>query len=199
MKTILELNRPAKIRKPREVTIAELRAPARRRARIFYGRSRVTEMVGRRFGRRVVLAHAYTDKNSYWLVHCDCGTEQIACLPNLKKSASCGCIHAYVVETHGHSKNGKSSKIYCVWDAMRQRCFNPNTKGFKHYGGKGITVCDRWLVFKNFLADMGEAPAGLSLDRIDNNGNYEPSNCRWATRLVQNQNKRQRGPAHVAS
>ena len=160
--------------------------------------ARTGDIVGRRFGRRVVLAHAFTDKNSYWLVKCDCGTEQIACLPNLKKSTSCGCIHAYVVETHGHSKNRKPSKVYSIWDAMRQRCSNPKTINFKYYGGRGITVCDRWHVFENFLADMGEPLQGLSLDRIDNNGNYEPGNCRWTTRLIQNRNKRQRGPQHVS-
>jgi hypothetical protein len=73
---------------------------------------------------------------------------------------------------------------------MWQRCTNPNHKGYKNYGGRGITVCERWDSFKNFYADMGEAPEGRSLDRINNDGNYEPSNCRWATRKEQAQNSR---------
>ena len=80
--------------------------------------------------------------------------------------------------------------LYPTWRAMIYRCKSPNCECFKSYGGRGIVVCDRWLKFKNFLADMGDRPEGLSLDRIDNNGNYEPGNCRWTTGLVQARNKR---------
>ena len=87
------------------------------------------------------------------------------------------------------------SSVYHRWDAMIQRCTNPKHKAFKNYGGRGIKICDRWLEsFEAFLADMGEPPDGLMLDRIDNDGNYEPGNCRWTTRGVQNINKRQRQP-----
>lgn len=80
-----------------------------------------------------------------------------------------------------------------TWTSMWQRCTNPKNKSFKNYGGRGITVCARWRIFENFLFDMGPKPSpDLSLDRIDNDGNYEPSNCRWATRLVQTHNSRPR-------
>ena len=97
---------------------------------------------------------------------------------------------------HGHArKRGDrrgGSQTYYIWAAMVQRCTNPNNKSWKWYGARGITVCDRWLTFENFLADMGEKPAGRSIDRIDNDGNYEPSNCRWATASQQVKNRRPR-------
>jgi hypothetical protein len=92
---------------------------------------------------------------------------------------------------HGHTKyNGWRSKTYKAWDSMKQRCLNPNNSRFKDYGAKGITICKRWLnSFINFLFDMGEAPLNTSLDRIKNNGNYTPRNCRWATLSQQNKNR----------
>lgn len=75
---------------------------------------------------------------------------------------------------------------------MKARCLNPHNKRYADYGGRGITICERWLTFENFFADMGQCPQGLSLDRIDNSGNYEPDNCRWATTQEQTSNKRPR-------
>ena len=86
---------------------------------------------------------------------------------------------------HGHSSGGKLSPTYISWHNMKQRCRDPGDTSYARYGGRGITFCERWLDFNNFLQDMGERPDGLTLDRLDNDGNYEPSNCRWATRKQQ--------------
>jgi hypothetical protein len=99
------------------------------------------------------------------------------------------------VRKHGHTPSNKlgrkPTQTYRTWQAMKERCTLPTNKAFKHYGARGITVCDRWLdSFENFLADMGERPPGLTLDRKNNDGNYEPSNCRWATQTEQVNNSR---------
>ncbi len=146
-----------------------------------------------------------TRKNGYgwrtrpaWECMCDCGNlttvEQAAITYGATKS--CGCLQKEKArlstirpgmygKTHGYT----NTPTYRSWNAMNTRCKNPNTDNFKHYGGRGIQVCDRWNNFENFLNDMGERPDGKTLDRIDVNGNYKPENCRWATYSQQSRNK----------
>lgn len=150
---------------------------------------RALDLVGQRFGRLTVAARISGAHGiSTWHCDCDCGGSKSVAGRHLtaKVVASCGCL----VTTHGHSAGGSRSKTYMVWDSMRSRCSNPEHASYDRYGGRGIKVCEQWSKFENFLADMGEKPAGLSLDRIKNDEGYSKENCRWATKKEQNRNTR---------
>jgi hypothetical protein len=154
--------------------------------------TRILDLTGQRFGRWVVVSRAESAKsnNTRWNCICDCGTEKRVRAGDLTqgKSTSCRCYANELTKVRSVKHGQSNTQVYSVWQAMISRTTNPTDKDYKRYLGRGITVCDRWRDYSNFLADMGERPPGLTLDRIDNDKGYYPENVRWTTHKIQSRN-----------
>lgn len=168
------------------------------------------DLSDQRYGRLMVLKFNRKDKRgkTYWHCRCDCGNETIVRSDPLINGSiqSCGCLSLEMfvkrITKHGYCSRVKpnGNSTYVTWKSMKQRCYDANSDNYPYYGGRGIKVCERWLdSFNNFVEDMGERPEGMTIDRVNPNGNYDVFNCRWADSYVQNNNQRRHYAARCLS
>jgi hypothetical protein len=150
----------------------------------------IKNLIGQQFGRLTVIAFSHSDERAMWVCRCECGNEKLVAskLLTAGQTKSCGCLRG----THHQAAAGSARpRVYRIWQAMLNRCRNPNVQNYARYGGRGIRVCERWMSFENFFADMSDPPSpSHSIDRIEGDGDYEPGNCRWATEKEQQANRR---------
>lgn len=153
---------------------------------------KLIDLSGRVFGRLTAIdCWSYKRYMYTWKCLCSCGSECFVSRTHLLSghTKSCGCIRSETSRAKATTHGLADSPEYRIWSAMKKRCSSPRDAGWKNYGGRGISVCESWIKFENFFSDMGHRPPGLMLERINNDGNYEPSNCKWATRSEQMKNR----------
>lgn len=162
------------------------------------GGSKIKDLTGQQFGKLTVLGLDHMDDHgtSYWTCKCECGNTKVIARTSLVRgtTVSCGCYAREQSSKRSYKHGGHSSLLYSIWQAMKHRCYTPTASGYDNYGGRGITVCSEWrdnfVCFRDWAVQAGYSEeSGLTLDRIDVDGNYEPSNCRWVTMRTQNNNK----------
>lgn len=158
-------------------------------------RGHIIDLTGQRFGRLVAEKfHSLRKGRAMWECRCDCGNRHIVQAGRLRgnRTRSCGCLRRDKSAERAFRHGMLRTPTYLTWVSMIQRCENPKATGYEYYGGSGISVCEEWHKFENFLADMGERPSDRTLDRKNSFGHYEPGNCRWATKQEQRDNWRER-------
>lgn len=153
--------------------------------------SKFEDLTGQKFNRWAVLEYRFNGRSA-WLCRCECGTERVVTSKLLKngESTSCGCRKREVTTVRNTTHGRCGTRVYKSWAKMLDRCRNPNNKDYAHYGGRGITVCERWHSFENFFADMGHPPFKHEIDRENNDLGYCKENCRWVTHLINMSNTR---------